>query len=152
MRFKQIFVAVALGASMLGYAQDQPPTGKGIGTYVRAQKEVGDLIREFLSKVNDPAMHERFWADDLIYTGSSGKTKTKAEILQSMRAEQGSSHSDEGTFNAEDMQIRQYGDTAVAAFRLVHKQNGKEEHYRNTGTFVKRNQWQAVAWQATRIQ
>lgn len=124
-----------------------------VRTGVRAQKEVGDLIREFLSKVNDPAMHNRFWADDLIYTSAAGKVRTKAEIMESMRKAPKPAGADTSTYSAEQMQVRQYGDVAVAAFELVHRDGSKVDHYRNTGTFVKRDgRWQAVAWQATKME
>ena len=48
-------------------------------------------------------------------------------------------------------------ETAVVAFRLVARtehSDGKVEtdHYRNTGTFLRRNgKWQVIAWQATKI-
>jgi hypothetical protein len=35
---------------------------------------------------NDAAAHERFWAEELIYTGSSGKRIGKADILADVRA------------------------------------------------------------------
>src|SRR4029079_6570191 len=45
--------------------------------------ELTRLLREFLAGAsrNDPAVHERFWADDLVYTGSSGRRIGKADIL-----------------------------------------------------------------------
>jgi hypothetical protein len=45
----------------------------------------------------------------------------------------------------------------IVAFRVegrTEQSDGKVEqaHYRNTGTFLRRNgRWQAVAWQATKI-
>ena len=60
-------------------------------------------------------------------------------------------------FTAEEVQVRQYGNTAVVAFRLVatgtDKDGAKEiSNFLNTGTFVKRRgKWQAVAWQATAV-
>ena len=37
--------------------------------------ELAKLLKEFLAGAsrNDAAMHDRFWAEDLIYTGSSGR-------------------------------------------------------------------------------
>ncbi|HEY2799027.1 MAG TPA: hypothetical protein VGI85_00400, partial [Chthoniobacterales bacterium] len=37
--------------------------------------ELTKLLKDFLAGAsrNDVAMHDRFWADDLIYTGSSGR-------------------------------------------------------------------------------
>jgi ketosteroid isomerase-like protein len=118
-----------------------------------AEAQVTTLIREFLSHVNDPAMHDRFWADDLMYTGASGKTRGKVEIMKDVREEAGKPQQDTSTFSAEDIVVHQYGDVAVASLHLIHKDGDKTENFRNTGTFVNRNgQWRAVAWQATRVQ
>ena len=117
------------------------------------------LLKEFLNGAgrNDLAMHERFWADELIYTRSAGQRLSKPDILRDIKAE-APKKPDEGetTYSAEDIRVLQYGNTAVVAFRLVAttKKEGTTEvtNYFNTGTFVKRdNKWQAVAWQATKI-
>jgi ketosteroid isomerase-like protein len=115
------------------------------------------LLQDFLAGAgrNDVAVHERFWADDLIYTASAGRRIGKADILREVRAEP-ATKPDDGTtvYKAEDIRIQQYGDTAIVAFRLVATtdKNGSQTvaNYLNTGTFLKRNgQWQAVSWQAT---
>ena len=72
-----------------------------------------------------------------------------------------SSESDAGSeepvvvYSAEEIRIRQYGDTAVVAFRLLgslQDDSGEVMEYLNTGTFVKRSgEWRVVAWQATVI-
>lgn len=119
--------------------------------------ELTKLLRDFLAGagVNDAAMHERFWADDLIYTTSKGERKDKPAIMKEVRAEGPAKEGDEQTvFTAEDIRIQQYGETAIVAFRLVGttEQAGKKtvNHYLNTGTFLKRDgKWQVVAWQAT---
>jgi ketosteroid isomerase-like protein len=59
------------------------------------------------------------------------------------------------SYSAEDVQVQQFGDTALVAFRLVGtiESGGRAERaeFLNTGTFVKRDgRWQAVAWQSTR--
>jgi len=118
------------------------------------------LLKEFLDGAgrNDLAVHERFWADELIYTRSAGQRLSKADILRDIKAEAAAPKKGEGvtTYGAEDVRILQYGDTAVVAFRLVattKKESATEvTNYFNTGTFVKRdNKWQVVAWQATKI-
>jgi hypothetical protein len=119
------------------------------------------LLKEFLvgAAHNDLAIHDRFWADELIYTRSAGQRLSKADILHDMKAEAAApKKSDEGTttYGAEDIRILQYDTTAIVAFRLVATtaKGDKTEvaNYFNTGTFVKRdNKWQAVAWQATKI-
>lgn len=123
-----------------------------------AAQELTQLLRAFLAGAsrNDAAAHERFWADDLIYTRSAGVRIGKADILASARAPEPATPSPPTTYAAEDIRIQQYGGTAVVAFRLVGKAGeGKEattQQFLNTGTFVKRNgEWRAVAWQSTRV-
>jgi ketosteroid isomerase-like protein len=119
--------------------------------------ELTKLLRDFLAGAgrNDISMHERFWADDLIYTASAGRRIGKADIMREVHAEQTPKREDGTTvYTAEDIRIQQYGDTAIVAFRLVattDKGGAKEvKNYLNSGTFLKRGgKWQAVNWQAT---
>jgi hypothetical protein len=121
--------------------------------------ELTRLLKEFLAGAsrNDPATHDRFWAEDLIYTGSSGRRIGKADIMRGLRpAPSPKPGEPTTTYSAEDIRIQQYGATAVVAFRLVGTtiKDGKTvvSNYLNTGTFLKRNgKWQAVSWQATRM-
>ena len=121
--------------------------------------ELTKLLQDFLAGAgrNDAAMHERFWADDLIYTASAGRRIGKADIMKEVREEGSPKPGNETTvFSAEDIRIQQYGDTAIVAFRLVGTtdKTGKKtvNNYLNTGTFLKRDgKWQAVAWQATKM-
>ena len=121
--------------------------------------ELTKLLNDFLAGAsrNDPAVHERFWADDLIYTRSAGRRVNKAEILRDMRNEPARKPGDpKTTYTAEDIRIQQYGDTAVVAFRLVATTETSETTHTakllNSGTFVKRNgKWQVVNWQSTRV-
>ena len=121
--------------------------------------ELTQLLKDFLAGAskNDPAVHERFWAENLIYTSSSGKRMGKADILRDVKNENSTNTDPEQTtFTAEDIRIQQYDTTAIVAFRLVGttvKDNKTEKtYYLNTGTFLKRdNLWQVVAWQATKM-
>jgi ketosteroid isomerase-like protein len=108
--------------------------------------ELTKLLKDFLAGAgrNDAAMHERFWADDLIYTASAGRRKGKADILREVREEGPPKPGDEiMVYTAEEIRIQQYGDTAIVAFRLLAttEKGGKKEtkNYLNTGTFLKRN-------------
>ncbi len=118
------------------------------------------LLNEFLDGAgrNDADIHDRFWAEDLVYTRGSGQRTNKAEIMKSVRsAPLPNPDAPKMVYSAEDIIIRQYGSTAVVAFRLVGETtlaDGSTEtlKFYNTGTFVKRKgRWQAVAWQATPI-
>jgi ketosteroid isomerase-like protein len=123
--------------------------------------ELTKLLQDFLAGAskNDIAMHDRFWADELVYTSALGRRKSKADIMRELRDEtKATPKPDEGTavYTAEDIRIQQYGDTAVVAFRLVattDKAGTKTvANYFNTGTFLKRNgKWQVIAWQATAL-
>src|SRR5215216_1639595 len=117
--------------------------------------ELTKLLNDFLAGAsrNDPAVHERFWAEDLIYTRSAGRRVNKAEILHDMRNEPAPKPGDPKTiYTAEDIRIQQYGDTAVVAFRLVATTGKHVANLLNSGTFVKRDgKWQVVNWQSTRM-
>jgi uncharacterized protein (TIGR02246 family) len=121
--------------------------------------ELRALLNEFLAGAsrNDANVHDRFWADDVIYTGSGGRRRGKADIMKDVRSAPAPKPNDPTTvFTAADVQIQQYGNTAVVAFRLVGtttKDGGTEVmNYLNSGTFVKRNdKWQVVNWQSTRM-
>ena len=121
--------------------------------------ELTKLLNDFLGGAsrNDPAAHERFWADDLIYTRSTGRRDTKADIMRSVRSAPAPKPTDPRVvYTAEDIKIQQYGDTAILAFRLVSttESGGTKQvaHNLNSGTFVKRDgKWQIVSWQSTRM-
>lgn len=131
--------------------------------------DLESLLTLFLDgAATDIGVHQRFWADDLIYTSSAGQRFGKAKIIDGMQqaktAEQRGNQKQEKAgprYWAEDTQIQLYGDTAVVAFQLVaeetpakstREQKDTTQRFFNTGTFVKREgEWRAVAWQATRI-
>ncbi|MFD2166977.1 nuclear transport factor 2 family protein [Thalassotalea euphylliae] len=116
------------------------------------------LLNDFLanSVQDDKKNHDRFWADDLIYTSSSGTRFDKAFIMKGINDSASKDGQPVPHYWAEETDIRVYGDTAIVAFKLMHKahKDAKEmqQTYFNTGTFLKRDgKWQAVAWQATKI-
>ena len=131
-------------------------------------------LQEFLAKNSDREQHNRFWADDLVYTTSGAVVKTKKEIMQSFDedksaagkplpadAKQSAGQRPAGqqagtvppTYAAEDIVVRPYGSTAALTFRLVaHNPDGTVQYYRNSGTFLLRDgRWQVVTWQATKV-
>ena len=121
-------------------------------------EDLANMLNDFLANAGVAEVHERFWADDLIYTSSRGTRTTKAEIMAGFNApEEEESEEDDAAgpvYSAEDVQIHLYGDTAVVAFKLVATppDNSVVLTYFNTGTFLRRNSiWQVVAWQATTI-
>lgn len=133
-----------------------------IGLHAQTAPDANELTRllnEFLAGAsrNDPSVHDRFWAEDVIYTGSAGRRRGKADIMHDVRSAPAPKPGDPVTiYSAEDIRIQQYGNTAIVAFRLVGTtvKNGTTEvtNYLNSGTFVKRKgKWQVVNWQSTRM-
>jgi hypothetical protein len=120
---------------------------------------IAAMLTTFLTPaVNGSAAgHERFWADDLVYTSSAGKVMSKADIMKSFaeepKAEPGKPAEPGPVFSAEDILVRPYGGMAALTFRLVeHDPDGKISYFRNSGTFLWRHgKWQAITWQATRV-
>lgn len=112
-------------------------------------------VRDFLAGVpkGDKKVFEDFFADDVIYTRSSGVTVTKADIISNIQVR--ATNEPGATFDADGFTVHPYGDFAVVNFRLImHSAVGAQQMktFRNTGTFMKRNgKWQAVAWQATEV-
>src|SRR5207237_8685293 len=51
--------------------------------------ELTKLLKDFLAGAsrNDAAVHDRFWADDLIYTASAGRRIWKADIMRELSDE-----------------------------------------------------------------
>ena len=122
------------------------------------QEVLTGMLNEFLAgaSVNDAAAHDRFWAEDLVYTSSKGLRFGKAEIMEGMSSDSETGIEEpEVVYSAEDIRIQLYGDTAVVAFRLMgtlQDDSGEVMEYLNTGTFIKRSgEWRVVAWQATVI-
>jgi uncharacterized protein (TIGR02246 family) len=142
--------ALLLAAAV--HAQPAPPPAPAAATLTA-------LLKEFLAgaSTNDAAAHDRFWADDLVYTGSGGRRVGKADIMKDVRAAAPPKPGEPSvTYGAEDIRIQQYGATAIVAFRLVattvHGDTTQVANYLNSGTFLERGgRWQVVCWQATKL-
>lgn len=117
------------------------------------------LLDDFLARAGERAAHERFWADELVYTSSNGTRFGKAEIMQGFDAAEDETSGEEAeesvvNYSGDNVDVRVYGATAIVAFRLVGTPaDGSEpKYYYNTGTFLKRDGvWKVIAWQATII-
>jgi ketosteroid isomerase-like protein len=115
--------------------------------------EITQLLEWFLAPGNNPraATHQRFWADDVVYTRATGLVRTKADIMAGFSG--GQPPAEEIRWSAEDVLVRPYGDAAALTFRLVGQAaDGSTKQYRNSAMFLKRDgEWRAVTWQATPI-
>jgi Domain of unknown function (DUF4440) len=169
---------LTLAAAMLLATTLSPATAQTTSAATTAAKppsaeqtraEITMLLNDFLKPgSNDKAeTHERFWADDLVYTSAMGVVRSKADILKSFKPSDAKPAAGSTTaapaaptaptvFSAEDIVVRPYsanGDVAALTFRLVTREaNGATTYYRNSGTFLWRGgRWQAVTWQATKV-
>jgi hypothetical protein len=107
------FIVLAV-LPLFTFAQESPAPSEP------ATAELTTLLKDFLAGAsrNDVAMHDRFWADDLIYTASAGRRIGKADIMRDVRNEPRPKAGEDFTiYTAEDIRI---------------------QHYLNTGTFLKR--------------
>jgi hypothetical protein len=118
--------------------------------------QLTQMVRDFLADVpkGDRRTFENFFADDVIYTRSTGVTVDKAEILKNIDVR--AANQPQATYEADGFTVHSYGDAAVVNFRLVmhNMVNGEPVtvYFRNTGSFLKRQgKWRAVAWQSTRV-
>ncbi|WP_185960761.1 nuclear transport factor 2 family protein [Aliidiomarina halalkaliphila] len=108
------------------------------------------------ASVGDPAIHDDFWADELIYTSSNGTRFGKAELMAGMEGRE-PTPSDEVTvwYHADDTYVDYVQGVGILNFVLVarNKETGEEERFLNSGVFVFRDmRWQAINWHATRKQ
>lgn len=152
--FTLLLALPSLFAMTAAYGSEASPADAA-----RIRGEITTMLTTFLTPaVNSSAAgHERFWADDLVYTSSAGKVMSKSDILKSFaeepKSETGKQAQPGPIFTAEDILVRPYGDMAALTFRLVKRDpDGTISYYRNSGTFLLRNgKWQAVTWQATHV-
>ena len=115
--------------------------------------EFKNILDEFMlgASSNDRTTHERFWADDLVYTSSSGERFGKQQILDGLAASAGSAEPS-AEYRATEVNIRLLrDDIAVITFVLVADlPDQTRQRYLNTGLFEHNNgEWRASVWQAT---
>jgi ketosteroid isomerase-like protein len=120
-----------------------------------SMKAVLEALRDFLAAASrgDKEVLKGFFADDVIYTGSTGIRMDKAAVMKSIGAI--AANGAKVSYQAQDIAVQPYDDTVIVNFQMVvdDEDKGKREktYFRNTGTFLKRNgKWQVVAWQATK--
>jgi hypothetical protein len=120
--------------------------------------ELTKLLNDFLAGAsrNDAAIHERFWADDLIYTRSAGRRVNKAEVMHDVRT----APAPKPTIPKPSTLPKTFAFNSTATRRSSHfvwsrPRKGGAKHVANllnSGTFVKRDgKWQVVNWQSTRM-
>lgn len=141
MRKLLTLVAIILALSSLAAAQ------------TRGESRTEKRIRRINSEIaeaglrGDKATAERLIADDYLYTGMDGKTRTKAQIIKDMQPMPASI---KYSSKMEDVAIRDFGGTAVMSYRMVEdvEINGQKNstEYRSTDVFMRRKgKWQLIA-------
>src|SRR5438045_7681926 len=105
-----IFVLLVLVASSFAEAQ------------TRANNRTEQEIRRINSEIAEAGLHgdkataERLIADDYLYTGMDGSTRTKAQIIKDMQPLPANV---KYSSRMEDVLIRDFGGTAVMSYRMV---------------------------------
>ncbi|HAS14769.1 MULTISPECIES: nuclear transport factor 2 family protein [Idiomarina] len=113
-------------------------------------------VKAFLygASINSPKAHDRFWAEELTYTSSSGNRFGKEHLMSGMKDAKAKDPEEVKVwYGAEDIEVKQFGDTVVFNFTLTAEEEGKvTKYYYNTGVLIERDgRWQAVNWNATEV-
>ncbi|MAO68800.1 MULTISPECIES: nuclear transport factor 2 family protein [Idiomarina] len=113
-------------------------------------------VKAFLygASINSPKAHDRFWAEELTYTSSSGNRFGKEHLMSGMKDAKAKDPEEVKVwYGAEDIEVKQFGDTVVFNFTLTAEEEGKvTKYYYNTGVLIERDgRWKAVNWNATEV-
>lgn len=143
-----ITMTLALPALILCQTNGKNAGKKGDEQAVRQM--LGELSAAL--RGNNGAELDRIYADSYTFIGDTGVMTTKAQRLAAFKS--GDMKFESISFD--DVNVRMYGNTAVATFRVTSKvkTNGKDAggQFNTTATFVKMNgRWQEVAAQSTTI-
>ena len=121
----------------------------------RVEQEIRRINREVAEAGlrGDKATAERLIADDYLYTGMDGSTRTKAQIIKDMQPLPANINY---SSRVEDVVIRDFGGTAVMSYRMVEdvEVNGQKNsmQYRSTDVFMRRKgKWQLIATHTSTI-
>jgi ketosteroid isomerase-like protein len=130
-----------------------------VAAQTRADTRTEREIRRINSEVaeaglrGDKATAERLIADDYLYTGMDGSTRTKAQIIRGMQPLPADV---KYSSRIEDVVIRDFGGTAVMSYRMVEdvevKGQRSSTQYRSTDVFMRRRgKWQLIATHSSLI-
>lgn len=146
-----LVVAMLVAASSLVFSQ---PTRSGANQKGNDEQPVLQLLNEISAALGraDTAALDRIYADNYTLVNESGELTTKAPRLAAIKS--GELKYESVSFD--EVNIRLYGDTAVATYRVTSKGQFKGQafggQFRATSTYVKmKGHWQLVAAHVTRI-
>ena len=116
------------------------------------EKVITKKLSNFLANVSNYDVHNNFWADDLVYTSSSGARHGKETIMNGLSRDDKNPLSGESPYTAEDIEINVFENTAILTFTLVNSSGDQISKFLNSGTFLYRNKdWKVACWQATKV-
>lgn len=146
-----LLVATLVAASAVVFSQPARSSANQKGTDEQAVRQLVDELSAALGR-NDTAALDRIYADSFTFVGETGELTTKAPRLAAIKS--GELRYESISFD--DVNVRLYGNTVVATFRVTSKGQSKGQdlggQFRVTATFVKmKGRWQEVAAQTTRI-
>jgi ketosteroid isomerase-like protein len=154
MRTKLALVVAALLLVAVSAFIFSQPTRAHAGPKGDDEQAVRQLVNELAVAVgrNDVAALDRIYADRFTFVSDTGAILSKAQRLAALKS--GEMRYESVSFDEVD--VRLYGGTAVATFRVTSKgqSNGQgfSGLFRVTATFVKvKGRWQEVAAQSTPI-
>ncbi len=146
-----LVVAMLVAASSFVFSQPTRSSANQKGNDEQAVRQLFNELSAALGR-NDTAALDRIYADDYTLVNESGVLTTKAPRLAAIRS--GELKYESVSFD--DVNVRMYGNTAVATYRVTSKGQSKGQdiggQFRATSTYVKmKGRWQLVAAQVTRI-
>jgi ketosteroid isomerase-like protein len=146
-----LIVAMLVAASSFVFSQ---PTRSGANQKGNDEQAVRQLLNEISAALGsaDTAALDRIYADDYTLVNEFGVLTTKAPRLAAIKS--GELKYESVAFD--EVNVRLYGNTAVATYRVTSKGQFKGQEIggqsRATSTYVKlKGRWQLVAAQVTRI-
>jgi uncharacterized protein (TIGR02246 family) len=145
-----LIVATLVAASAFLFSQTTRISANQKGNDEQAVRQVLNELYAALGR-NDAAALDRIYADDYTFINESGEFTTKAPRLAAIKSGEMKYES----LSFEDLNVRLYGNTAVATYRAMVKARSKGQDVggalRVTVTLVKtKGRWQVVAAHATR--
>ncbi|MFD2631552.1 nuclear transport factor 2 family protein [Idiomarina piscisalsi] len=142
MRYLLLAIAVLFSAACTAQESVEEATTKAVEAFL------------YGASIGSPKAHDRFWAEELTYTSSSGERFGKEQLMSGMKdAKPKDPDNVKVWYGAEDIEVKQFGDTVVFNFTLTAEEEGKiTKYFYNTGILIQRDdRWQAVNWNATKV-
>ena len=114
MRYLLLAIAVLFSAAGTAQGNVKEATTKAVEAFL------------YGASIGDPKAHDRFWAEELTYTSSSGERFGKAHLMSGMKDTKPKDPDNVTVwYGAEDIEVKQFGDTVVFNFTLTAEKEGK---------------------------